>query len=391
MNMQKLTGIYRDGLLNDTIPFWIPRAIDRESGGYFNALDRDGSIMATDKSVWLQGRFSWMLSTFYSRVEKKQEWLDLARHGIDFLTDHCFDTDGRMFFWVTREGKPLRKRRYVFSEIFTALAYAGYGLASGEKQWGNKALELFKMAYRYHTTPGLLPPKTNQETRPMKGLAMTMMLIATAQEIRKVLNDVFLTKVIDAAVTDIERHFLKPEFRCLLEVVGPNGEFYDTLDGRQVNPGHSLEAGWFILDEARHRGNDPRLIELGCKIIDWSYEIGLDKEFGGLLYFRDAKGLPPTEYWHDMKFWWPHNEALIATLMAYQLTMDKKYLKWHENIHDWSYKHFPDREYGEWFGYLRRDGQISSPVKGTMWKGFFHLPRMQLYCWKIFDELIRKG
>ncbi len=224
----------------------------------------------------------------------------------------------------------------------------------------------------------------------MKGLAMTMMLIATAQEIRKVVTDDFLTKVIDDAITDIQRDFLKPEYRCLLEVVGPNGEFYDTLDGRQVNPGHSLEAGWFILDEARYRNNDPQLIRLGCTIIDWSYEIGLDKEYGGLLYFRDAKGLPPTEYWHDMKFWWPHNEALIATLMAYQLTGNQQYFDWHQTIHDWAYRHFPDREHGEWFGYLRRDGQVSTPVKGTMWKGFFHLPRMQLFCWKICDELARK-
>ena len=378
--------LYRDGLFNDTLPFWIPRITDKECGGYLHALDRDGALLSTDKSVWIHARVVWMLSTLYSISGPRQEWLDVARSGIEFLANHCFDTDGRMFFFVTREGKPLRKRRYVFSEAFTAMAFAAYSVASKDQSWAKKALDLFKFLLRYHTTPGLLPPKVLHETRPMKGLAMEMMLILTAQELRKTGDNPLYTSVIDNSIDQIERHFLKPEFRCLLENVGPNGEFYDTFEGRLVNPGHSLEAGWFILEEARVR-NDRHLVDLGTRIIDWSFEIGLDREFGGILYFRDAKGLPPTEYWHDMKFWWPHNEAIIATLMAYRLTQDPKYLKWHEATHEWAYRYFPDPEFGEWFGYLHRDGRISTPVKGTMWKSMFHLPRMQLYGWKLLEEI----
>lgn len=386
MNIEEFIRVYRDGLLRDTLPFWIPRSVDRECGGFFNALDRDGSVLHGDKSVWIQGRFSWMLATLYSMVEQKQEWLDLARHGVDFLQKHCFDADGRMFFWVTRDGKPLRKRRYVFSEVFAVMAFAAYGKAAGDSSWTQRAFELFKKILFYLKTPGLLEPKILPETRPMKGLAMTMSLISAAQTLYKAVEDPLCIKVIDDCITEIERDFLKPEFRCLLENVGPKGEFYDTLDGRQVNPGHSIEAGWFILDEARRRNNDPHLVKLGTTIIDWSYEIGWDPEFGGLLYFKDAKKLPPTEYWHDMKFWWPHNEAIIATLMAYELTGDSKYLRWHKEVHEWAYSHFPDTAFGEWFGYLHRDGSISTPVKGTMWKGPFHLPRMQLYCWKMLEE-----
>ncbi|MBI3004040.1 MAG: AGE family epimerase/isomerase [Ignavibacteriales bacterium] len=386
MNTEEFIRIYRDGLLHDTIPFWIPRAVDRQYGGFFNALDMDGSILHTDKSVWLQGRFSWTLATLYSTVEQKQEWLDLSRHGIEFLQKHCFGSDGRMFFWVTQEGKPLRKRRYVFSEIFAVMAFAAYGKAAGDSSWTQRSLELFKKILFYLKTPGLLEPKIVPETRPMKGLAMLMSLISAAQALHKAIEEPLCVKVIDDCIAELERDFLKPEFRCLLENVGPKGEFYDTLDGRQVNPGHSIEAGWFILDEARRRNNDPHLIKLGTTIIDWSYEIGWDPEFGGLLYFKDAKKLPPTEYWHDMKFWWPHNEAIIATLMAYQLTGDEKYLGWHKDVHEWAYKHFPDPVHGEWFGYLHRDGSLSTRVKGTMWKGPFHLPRMQLYCWKMLEE-----
>jgi N-acylglucosamine 2-epimerase len=386
--LRYLRDVYRDGLLNDTLPFWLQHAIDRECGGYFIALDQDGSVLQTDKPVWVQGRFAWLLATLYNTVAQKDEWRDLARHGIDFIKAHCFDTDGRMFFAVTREGRPLRKRRYLFSESFAVIALAAYGTAAGEERYQRQALELFRLMLKYHETPGLLPPKLIPETRVMKGLAMPMILIVTAQELRKAVADPLCDQVIDRCIAEIERDFMKPEFRCVLESVGPRGEFYDNFDGRMICPGHSIEAGWFILAEAKRRGRDPRLVRLGTTIIDWSFEIGWDREYGGLLYYRDAKGLPCAEYWHDMKYWWPHNEAVIAALLAYQLTGNPKYARWHQMTHDWAYAHFPDSLHGEWFGYLHRDGRLSTRLKGNMWKGPFHLPRMQLYGWQLCEELL---
>jgi N-acylglucosamine 2-epimerase len=383
----ELLRTYRDGLLTDTLPFWFPRSIDWECGGYWTCFDRDGTLLQTDKAVWLQGRMAWLLATLYNTAGKRAEWLEYARHGIDFILTHCFDKDGRMYFSVTREGKPLRKRRYLFSESFAVIALAAYGQATGDTEYKQRALDLFRNMLHYHETPGLLEAKVNPETRPMKGLAMLMILIVTAQELRKSVADPMCDQVIDRCIREIERDFLKPEFRCVLETVGPHGEFYDTFEGRLVNPGHSIEAGWFILEQARLRNRDSRLIQLGTRIIDWSFESGWDKEFGGILYFRDAKNWPSTEYWHDMKFWWPHNEAIIAMLLAYQLTRDPKYSRWHEQVHHWAYHHFADPEHGEWFAYLHRDGSLSSTIKGNMWKGPFHLGRMQLYCWQSLEEM----
>lgn len=388
--LTQLRDTYRDGLLNDTIPFWFPRSVDREFGGFLTSFGEDGALLQTDKSVWFQGRFTWMLATLFNTVEKKEEWLALAKHGVDFLNAHCFDTDGKMFFTLTQEGKPLRKRRYIFSEIFAVIALAAYGNAAQDERYKQQALELFKLVLRYLETPGLLEPKTNPEVRPMKGLAIPMVLIVTAQELRKAVNDPICNQVIDRAILEIERDFMKPEFKCVLETVGPKGEFYDNFDGRMINPGHSIELGWFILEEARLRNNDKRLIALGTKIIDWSYEIGWDREFGGMIYYRDARNLPATEYWHDMKFWWPQNETIIATLLAYQLTRDEKYANWHRTAHNWAYAHFPDPKHGEWYGYLHRDGSLSTRLKGNMWKGFFHLPRMQWYCWQRLEEMLQE-
>jgi N-acylglucosamine 2-epimerase len=389
--LRSLFAVYRNGLLNDTLPFWIPRAIDREYGGYLTALDHDGSILQTDKPVWFQGRFAWLLATLFNTVERRPEWLELARHGIDFLNRCCFDTDGRMFFSVTRDGRPLRKRRYLFSEAFAVIGLAAYATAADDDRSREQALNLFKLVLTYHREPRLLEPKVNPATRPMKGLAMPMILMVTAQELRKAVADPICGHVIDESIHEIERDFLKRDLRCVLETVGPRGEIYDTFEGRTVCPGHAIEAGWFILEEARHRGGDKSLVELGTTIIDWSLDRGWDAEYGGLVYFTDARGLPSTEYPHDMKLWWPHNEAIIATLLAYLVTGDEKYSRWHATVHDWAYAHFPDREHGEWFGYLHRDGTVSTRLKGNLWKGPFHLPRMQWYCSQRIEERLRGG
>lgn len=385
--LRELHTVYRDGLLHDTLPFWIPRAIDRDYGGYLTALDRDGSVLQTDKSIWVQGRFAWLLATLYATVEPRPEWLELSRHGIDFLNDHGFDADGRMFFSVTREGRPLRKRRYLFSEAFAVIALAAYGAAAKDERFTTQARDLFRLMLTCHREPGRLEPKVIPSTRQMKGLAMPMILMVTAQELRKATGDPLCDTVIDECIREIERDFFKPDLQCVLETVGPKGEIYDTFEGRTVCPGHAIEAGWFILEEARRRNRDARLIELGTTIIDWSLQMGWDAEHGGLVYFTDARGLPSSEYPHDMKLWWPHNESIIATLLAWHLTGERRYADWHARVHEWAYTHFPDPQHGEWFGYLHRDGSVSTRLKGNLWKGPFHLPRMQWYCSQLIAPL----
>jgi N-acylglucosamine 2-epimerase len=203
-HLAPLLALYRDGLLHDTLPFWIPRAIDREHGGYVTPLNADGSIIHPDKPVWFQGRFAWLLSTLYSSVERRTEWLALARHGIDLMNRCCFDADGRMFFSVTRDGRPLRKRRYLFSEVCATMALAAYGRASGEERYTRQAFDLFKLILHYCRTPGLLPPKTTPEARPMKGLAMPMCLTVTAQELRRAVDNPLCAETIDATLAEIE-------------------------------------------------------------------------------------------------------------------------------------------------------------------------------------------
>ena len=162
-------------------------------------------------------------------------------------------------------------------------------------------------------------------------------------------------------------------------MVAPDGGIIDHAERRTLNPGHAMECAWFIMQEGRLRGNDS-YVNLGLQILEWMWARGWDSTHGGLLYFTDLRGLPVQEYWHDMKFWWPHCETIIATLLAWKLTGEARYAAMHQQVHDWSFAHFPDREHGEWFGYLHRDGSLSQPAKGNQFKGPFHLPRMLWIC-----------
>ncbi|AFL96527.1 AGE family epimerase/isomerase [Ornithobacterium rhinotracheale] len=379
---------YREQLTQDILPFWLKNGIDRKHGGLYTCLNQDGSLMDTTKSVWFQGRFGFIAAMAYNQIEPNPEYLAASKTCVEFLENHCFDTDGRMFFEVTEDGRPLRKRRYVFSESFAAIAFAEYAIASGEKKYAEKALHLFKEMQRFLTTPGILEPKYT-DTLPMKGHSIIMILINTASRIRLAIQDDALNQQIDDSIEILERDFLKPEFKALLEVVGENGEFIDTNAGRLINPGHCIETAWFILEEAKNRNWDKKLTDLGLKILDWSWDWGWDKEYGGIINFRDCKNLPCQDYAQDMKFWWPQTEAIIANLYAYLATKDKKYLEKHQLISEWTYKHFPDEKHGEWYGYLHRDGSVAQPAKGNLFKGPFHIPRMMIYGSLLCDEILK--
>ncbi|MEO5500277.1 MAG: AGE family epimerase/isomerase [Ginsengibacter sp.] len=382
-----LKEFYNNQLLNDTIPFWFPKSFDNDYGGYLLMRDADGSLIDDDKAVWIQGRSTWLLSTLYNTIEKKQEWLDGAKLGYDFLNKHCFDEDGQMFFHVMRDGTPIRKRRYFFSETFYVIAAAAYAKASGDTDAADKAREVFGKCIEYATIPGLLQPKFTG-SRPTIGIGVPMIMMNTAQQLRETIGDDRCDEWITRWVSEIEINFIKDDIKCVMEQVAPDGSIIDHIDGRTLNPGHAIEGAWFILHEAKYRNNDKHLINLGCKMLDYMWERGWDKEYGGILYFRDVYNKPVQEYWQDMKFWWPHNEAIIATLLAFTITGEEKYARMHKQVHDYSYNNFHDKINGEWFGYLHRDGTIAQSAKGNLFKGPFHLPRQEWYCSQLLNEYL---
>ena len=386
--------IYKDELFDSVVPFWIKNAIDWKHGGVYTCLTRTGEIYSTDKSGWFQGRCAWTFSHLCNVYGKCDEWLAIAKNCLDFAAKYLIDTDGRMYFSVTEDGRRLRKQRYLGTEAFYVIGNAEYSIATGDSEALETAKKYFNLLTSIYDDPNADPfkihPKVYPETRAMRSLGSPMILIDLCNTMQVADPDNALTysQRAHGFMKDIIRYHYKEDIKALLENVGLSGEFMsECSSGRHLNPGHALEACWFSLREASRVG-DEELIKASKEIYDWSMERGWDKEYGGILNFVDALGYPPEPYEHDMKFWWPQNEAIIAALMLYQHTGEERYAKDFKMMHDYTFKHFSDREYGEWYGYLRRDGKPTQPAsKGTLYKGPFHLPRMLMLADGIFEEM----
>ena len=383
-----LREIYRRELFESVVPFWLDHALDREHGGINCSLDRKGAVFDTDKSMWLQGRALWMFAKLYNEVERRPEWLAAARHIYDFIMRHGFDSDGRLFFSLTADGRPLRKRRYLFSETFAIIGLAEYARATGDAAALERAIRTYRLVVNHLRNPEMLEAKVYPETRRAIAHNLSMIMLATTQELRHAAPpEPRFGEVVDEALEQILNHFLDHEAQAVFEIRGIHGERLNTVDGRRLTPGHALESAAFVMHEAIARGDDS-LIPPALKMIDYSLTRGWDEVSGGLLYFVDVDGKPPTQLEWDMKLWWPHAEALYALLLAYHLSGQGNYATWFQRMHDWTFQHFPDREYGGWYGYLHRDGSLSTPLKGGMWKGFFHTPRALWLCWKLLGEML---
>ncbi len=389
-SLKQLRDRYYKELTGNILPFWLQYGLDRENGGIRTGVDRDGSLLESDKSVWFQGRALWVFSTAYNQIDKRREYLEAADLIVKFIDAHCFDTDGRMFFRVTADGRPVIKRiRYFFSETFAIIGYAAYAIASGKDEYKAKALELYERAKAVRDTPGILTPKFDSSVRPMRGHADSMIMINVLSELRKAIPEKadYLTKEIDREIGTCMRYFIRPEMKTVLETVGPDGEFLsDHFEGRIVNPGHAIEGSWFIMEEGAERGRKD-YVETGLNVLDWMWNAGWDEEYGGgIIQYRDVLGKSLSEYHQDMKFWWPQCEAMIASMMAYKLTGNASYLERFNTVDEYVSKHFIDTEFGEWYGYLHRDGSLATPLKGNLYKGPFHIPRMYMKVIEIIDS-----
>lgn len=396
MDMQKLKSykeFYHNALLKDVVPFWEKSdLIDKEYGGFISSVDREGKSYNDDKSVWFQGRCLWTFSKLCNTYGVKKEWAEAAASGAKFIKEHCIDADGRMFFVVTKDGKPLRKRRYFFSESFLVVGFAEYSLVSGDKADLALAEKYFDLMYSIYKDPACDPfkitPKENAEVRSLHSNSYPMVLVSSAQTLKRITGKMEKYEpIIQDIVKDMITLHYKEEHKCVLENVYPDGGILDNPTGRTINPGHCIENSWFLMNEAEQTGNK-ELLEKALNILEWSLAIGWDDEFGGVYYFRDLYNRPCEQLEHDMKLWWVHCECLIATLTAYKLTGEEKYFAWFEKLHEYTFSHFSDKEYGEWYGYLHRDGTVSHTQKGSLWKGPYHLPRALLLCEQILDCLL---
>jgi N-acylglucosamine 2-epimerase len=383
--VNNLDSIYRSALLDDVVPFWLKHSPDPLHGGYFTCLDRDGSVYDTDKFVWLQARQVWTFSMLYEMVERRAQWLETARAGADFLRSHGMNDAGDWFFSLNREGHPLVQPYNIFSDCFAAMAFARFASAAEDEDAARIAVRTYHRIIARAGDPKGPYEKTVPGTRPRKGFALPMILCNLAIEMEHLLPPDVVEEQIDSAVSEVMEIFVDDGTLLIPETVGPDGERIDSFDGRLMNPGHAIEAMWFVMDIGRRRA-DRGLIRRAVDVTIASAEYGWDREFGGIFAFMDRLGHPPEKLEWDQKLWWVHLETLVACAMGYALTADERCARWFHKVHEYTWQRFPDPGHGEWWGYLTRRGDVLLPLKGGKWKGCFHVPRGLFQCWQILSS-----
>jgi N-acylglucosamine 2-epimerase len=387
--MQQLKGLkelYKHTLLDNVLPFWSQHSLDRQHGGYFSCLDQAGKVYDTDKFIWLQNRQVWTYSMFYNRLEKRAEWLDITRHGAEFLAKYGRDEAGNWYFALDRQGQPLVQPYNIFSDCFAAMAFSQYALASGEESAQEIALQAYQNVLRRQSNPKGKYNKTYPGTRSLKSLAVPMILANLSLEMDWLLKGSELEAILESTVQEVMQDFRDAETGLMYENVTPEGKHLDCFDGRLLNPGHGIEAMWFVMDIAR-RCNDLDLINQAVDVVISTLEFAWDQEYQGIYYFMDAQGYPLHQLEWDQKLWWVHLETLVALLMGYNLTGRSECLEWFERVHHYTWNHFTDTDHGEWFGYLNRRGELLLNLKGGKWKGCFHVPRALYLCWQQLEIL----
>ncbi|NLF40910.1 N-acylglucosamine 2-epimerase, partial [bacterium] len=367
------------------VPFWERHSIDRAHGGFFTCLDRAGRVYSTDKYLWLQSRAVWMFARLHNACGGRHGWLDLALEGAAFIRRHGRAADGRVYFSVTQDGRPIHIQRKIYAEVFYVIAMTELAAATGRAEFLDEARGLFWQTYERWRTPASLGRPVFAGTPRGSSLADPMVFLGMIEELEKLDHDPRYTALAQEMKTIALRH-VDPERKLVLEHVGPEGAPLDSPRGRLLNPGHAIELGWFLLHLARRTGDAP-LVDQALNIIDWSFTRGWDRTYGGLFYFLDADRRPPLQLEWSMKLWWPMTEALYALLLAWHVSGKKRFLDRHLLVRDWSFKHLRDPKHGEWFGYLDRRGERTHDCKGGEWKGFFHLPRALLYSIQLLERI----
>jgi N-acylglucosamine 2-epimerase len=386
INFSELAQKYKSELLDKVIPFWLNHSKDEEFGGYFTCLDREGKVFDTDKFIWLQAREVWMFSSLYNNVEQKKEWLDMALHGAEFLKKHAKDSDGNWYFSLNRQGEPLIQPYNIFSDCFACMAFGQLYKATENPEHAEITKQTFQNILKKSDNPKGKYNKVYPGTRPLKGFSLPMILCNLSLEIEHLLEPDLVKETIDTVIHEVMEVFYDEKTGLIFENVNPDGSFSDSFEGRLLNPGHAIEAMWFIMDLA-DRLKNKELMEKAVQILLKTLKYGWDEKHGGIFYFLDIKGNPPQQLEWDQKLWWVHIETLISLIKAYYFTGNKECLQWFEKVHNYTWAHFADPEYAEWFGYLNRQGEVLLPLKGGKWKGCFHVPRGLYQVWTTLEKI----
>ncbi len=388
-----LARYYRKHLLDEVMPFWELRTKDQRCGGYLTCFDHSGNVTDTDKYIWFQGRQLWMFSALFNEVEKRQQWLELAKHGRDFIVAKAYAGEGRWNYHLGRNGEVKEGAVSIFTDLFILSGLCEYAVATGSDEDLELIRDTFDAVEKAIYDPEFKDVYPQAPDPRYKRHSVYMIPLNVAGIVEPVLGSQRVRPLTDHCLHQILHVFAKDEHECVFESVGRDGGFMDDDEGRKLNPGHVLESMWFCIEEGLKR-QDQKIVDRAVKIADWAYCRGYDSQYGGIVSYLDSSGRQPKQTgwykendvpWHD-KIWWVHSECLYALALCAVVTDSREFFDRFLDMHDWCRRHYHDPEYGEWYWQLHRDGRVKSADKGTLWKAAYHVPRAVMKVMKLLDS-----
>ena len=412
----ELGKFYREHLENTLLPFWLNTALDREHGGVFTSIENStGKRVSDDKFVWSQGRFAWLMAHAAEMVRRGllsgdyDDYLNIARQTADFILEHGYDEDGRAIFLLTADGKPKESIPgqghdiSYFVDCFAILGLSGVASATGEAKYAEAALRNYDdvkkrlASGQARTEPYPMPPGCKTHSTPMIMLNVSETLERALFDVKHPRRDEvgkdalgYMDEILDTFMLESG---LIQEAIC---------ECDNRLLTTHVNPGHTVESMWFLLEQAGRYGRSDA-IEAAGKVVKATINAGWDEEYGGLLRFVMPDGTPPVgpaessseqmilDTW-STKIWWPHSEALYTTALAGLLTGDDEQWRLHEKVWQYTFDTFPnpDKSIGEWINIRDRQGQPLDKVVGLPVKDPFHIIRNLMLLVEVLDDGVEK-
>ncbi len=381
-----LLAIYRAELLERVVPFWLEHAIDWQNGGILTCISDEGKVLSEDKYMWSQLRAIWTFSALYNRIERKQEWLDVARHIFSFVKKHGCDEQGQWVFCVNKDGGILQGATSIYADGFAIYGLTELARATGDQEVIGLALETYENVQSRLACPGSYQTAPFSVPEGGKAHAISMIFSLAFNELGHYLGDQAMIEASLFHAGEVMDIYLRPDRKLLYEFVHLNNSLIDSPQGRSIVPGHAIESMWFMMHIYR-RASDEARIRQAIEAIKWHIELGWDNEYGGIVHACDAEGGAPWWRFADTKLWWPHTETLYALLLAYEISREQWCLEWFEQVHNYAFSHYPVPEYGEWTQKLDRQGNKIADTVALPVKDPFHLPRAFIYCTEVLQRL----